>query len=142
MKIIELLTPAIIVIMACGIANAGNRKDEGTLTKAHAISTYVDAMTHGKLDGLTDVIDPSAKFTLMQGKNLSSYGKKQMLDFLSAIKNVEENCTTNTSVFESNNNVTVVKVDMQFSSFTRSNYVTIANTGNGWKIINVYSVFN
>lgn len=142
MKIIKLLTPAIIVLMACGVARAGNHKDEGMLTKAHAISTYVDAMAHGKLDGLTDVIDPTAKFTLMQGKHIGSYDKKQMIEFLSKIKNVEEDCTTNTSVFESNTNVTVVKVDMQFSTFTRSNYVTIANTGNGWKIINVYSVFN
>lgn len=142
MKIIKLITPAIIVMMACGIARAGNINDEGALTKAHAINTYVDAMTRGKLDGLSDVIDPSAKFTMMQGKHIGSYGKKQMLDFLSNIKNVEEDCTTSTSTFESNTNVTVVKVDMQFSTFTRSNYVTIANTGNGWKIINVYSVFN
>ncbi len=27
-------------------------------------------------------------------------------------------------------------------AFVRSNYVTIANTGNGWKITNVYSVFS
>lgn len=142
MKIIKLLTPAVIVLMACGIARAGNKTDEGLLTKTHAISTYVDAMTRGKLDGLPDVIDASAKFTMMQGKHIGSYGKKQMLDFLSKIKNVEEDCITSTSTFESNTNVTVVKVDMQFSTFTRSNYVTIANTGNGWKIINVYSVFN
>ena len=142
MKIIKLLTPAVIVMMACGITRAGNTKDEGMLTKTHAISTYVDAMTRGKLEGLSDVIDPTAKFTMMQGKHIGSYGKKQMLEFLSKIKGIEEDCTTSTSTFENNTNVTVIKVDMQFSTFTRSNYVTIANTGNGWKIINVYSVFN
>ena len=141
MKILKLLTPAIILMMVCGIAKASNA-DEGMLTKTHAISTYIDAMTRGKLDGLNDVIDPSAKFTLMQGKHMNSYTKKQMLEFLSGIKNIEDDCTTSTAVFESNSNVTVIKVDMQFSTFTRSNYVTIANTGNGWKILNVYSVFN
>ena len=93
MKIIKLLTPAIIVMMACGIARAGNTKDESTLTKAHAINTYVDAMTRGKMDGLSDVIDQSAKFTMMQGKHIGSYGKKQMLEFLSKIKNDGDSTT-------------------------------------------------
>jgi hypothetical protein len=30
---------------------------------------------------------------------------------------------------------------MKYEGFTRSNYVTLANTSEGWKITNVYSVF-
>jgi hypothetical protein len=64
-----------------------------------------------------------------------------MFESLKLNKNVEEDCTTSTSIMESNSDIAVVKVDMQFDSFVRSNYVTIANTGKGWKITSVYSVF-
>jgi hypothetical protein len=142
MKIFKPIMLFIIVLMVSGIANAKNRADEGIFTKTHAIDTYVDAVARGKLDGLNDVVDPTAKFSLLQRKQLVSYTKKEMMDFFNRIKNIEEDCTVNTAVVETNTDITVVKVDMQFKTFVRSNYVTIANTGNGWKIINVYSVFN
>ena len=142
MKILKPIMLFIIVLMVSGVANAKNTTDEGIFTKAHAIDTYVDAIARGKLDGLNDVVDPTAKFSLLQRKQLVSYTKKEMMDFFNRIKNIEEDCTVNTAVVETNPDITVVKVDMQFKTFMRSNYVTIANTGNGWKIINVYSVFN
>ena len=64
-----------------------------------------------------------------------------MLEFFKSNKNIEQICTTSTSIVESNNNVAIVKVSMKYDDFVRNNYVTIANTGNGWKITNVYSVF-
>ena len=64
-----------------------------------------------------------------------------MLDYFKSNKDIEQTCTTSTSIVESNANVTIVKVAMKYADFVRNNYVTIANTGNGWKITNVYSVF-
>jgi len=142
MKALKQFISLLILFIVCGVAKATDKPGEGMFTKTHAINTYVDAMVRGRLDGLTDVVDPDAKFTILQGKRLVSCTKKQMMDFLEKIKNVEEDCTTSTSLVENNTELVVVKVDMQFKTFVRSNYVTIANTGNGWKIINVYSVFN
>ncbi|WP_183576666.1 nuclear transport factor 2 family protein [Mucilaginibacter sp. X5P1] len=140
----KILKPVMLLVIALMVNTAvkANKTDEGVLTKTHAIDTYVDAMMRGKLEGLNDVIDPTAKFSLLQKKHLVSYTKKEMMDFLNTTKNIEEDCTVNTSVVETDTDIAVVKVDMQFKTFVRSNYVTIANTGNGWKIINVYSVFN
>ena len=141
MKIFKPVMLLAIVLMI-NTAVKANKTDEGALTKTHAIDTYVDAMMRGKLDGLNDVIDATAKFSILQKKQLVSYTKKEMMDFLNTTKNIEEDCTSSTSLVETNTDVAVVKVDMQFKTFVRTNYVTIANTGNGWKIINVYSVFN
>jgi hypothetical protein len=131
-----------VALLAVGTAVRANNTNDGTLTENHAINTYVDAMTRGKLQGLNDVLDQSAQFSMLRGKTVLSFSKKQMLDFLQANKNTEQTCTTSTSVVESNANIAVVKVDMKYEGFVRSNYVTIANTGNGWKITNVYSVFS
>ena len=142
MKTFKLL-PLLSLLLVFGTVNAINKPDEGALTRTHAIDTYIGAVTMGKLQGFDEVVDPSAKFTVLRAnKQLISYTKKEMMEFLDKIKNVEENCTTSTSIIENDMGLVVVKVDMKFEDFTRSNYVSIANTGNGWKIINVYSVFD
>ena len=140
MKTLKSILLGLALMVVCGAVKANNT-DDGKLTQNHAINTYVDAMTRGKLQGLNDVLDQSAQFSMLRGKTVLSFSKKQMLDYLQANKNTEQTCTITTSIVESNANVAVVKVDMKFDGFVRSNYVTIANTGNGWKITNVYSVF-
>jgi len=140
MKTLKSILLGLALMVVCGAVKANN-SDDGKLTQTHAINTYVDAMTRGKLQGLSDVLDQCAQFSMLRGKTVLSFSKKQMLDYLQANKNTEQTCTTSTSIVESNANVAVVKVDMKFDGFVRSNYITIANTGNGWKITNVYSVF-
>jgi hypothetical protein len=78
---------------------------------------------------------------MLRGTKVLSFSKTEVVDLLKANKNTEQDCVTSTSIVESNNDLAVVKVDMKYSSFTRSNYVTVTNTGSGWKITNVYSVF-
>ncbi len=141
MKTLKTIIPALALVLAFGTAKAYTN-DNGKLTKNYAISTFVDAMTNGKVDGLEEVLDGNTKFCVLQGKNMVNYGKAEILDHMNAnLKNIKQDCTTSTSLVEDNADVTVLKVDMQYPTFTRSNYVTIANTGNGWKITNVCSVF-
>ena len=125
----------------CGAVKAATI-DNGKLTQTYAVNTYIDAMTRGKLGGLNDVLDKSAAFSMVRGNQVLSFDKKQMIGYFQSNKNTEQQCTTSTSVVESNPAIAIVKVDMKYDNFTRSNYITIANTGNGWKITNVYSVFS
>jgi hypothetical protein len=140
MKTLKTMMLGLAMLALCGAVKA-NTNDNGKLTKNYAINTYIDAMTRGKLAGLNDVLDQSAAFNMVRGKQVLSFGKKQMLDYFQSNKNVEQQCTTSTTVVENNAGIAIVKVDMKFENFTRSNYVTIAHTANGWKITNVYSVF-
>jgi hypothetical protein len=128
------------LVIGFGTAKANTPNDK-KLTQNYAINTYIDAMTRGKMDGFSDVLDNTMKFSQLRGKNVLSYTKKEMLTFMETNKNVEQICTTSTSVVEQDSNVEVVKVNMNYNGFTRANYVTLANTGNGWKIVDVYSVF-
>ncbi|HVW95204.1 MAG TPA: nuclear transport factor 2 family protein [Mucilaginibacter sp.] len=139
MKALKSITLALVLLVA-GSAAKANTIDEST-TPNYAINTFVDAMTRGKLAGLDHVLDNAAEFNMLRGKTVLSFNKKEMLGFLKSIKNVEQTCTTSTSIVESNANVAIVKVAMKYDNFVRNNYVTIANTGKGWKITNVYSVF-
>lgn len=142
MKKLKSIILGLALLAVCGAANATTTATENdNLTATHAVNTYVDAMTRGRISGLNEVLDSSVKFNMLRGKKMLSFSKKEMMDFFKGDKNVEQACTTSTSVVESNADIKVIKVDMKFDSFTRSNYVTVANTGDGWKITNVYSVF-
>jgi F0F1-type ATP synthase delta subunit len=125
------------------IAKNLHKQDDGMFTRTHAIDTYIDAVTRGRLKGFDDVLDSSVKFTVLISKNrLQSFNKTEMLNFLNRLGYVDENCTTSTDIVQNTVDMVVAKVDMRFETFIRSNYVSIANTHKGWKIINVYSVFN
>lgn len=141
MKTFRTLMIAVALFTVCTAAEATIHTDEANMSKNFAINTYIDAMTRGRSTGMNEVLDPTVKFTMLRGKKVLSFSKKQMLDYLKADKDVEQNCTTDTEILQNDADQSVVKVDMKFDGFVRSNYVTLANTGNGWKIINVYSVF-
>jgi hypothetical protein len=111
------------------------------ITKNHAVSTYVNAMTKGISSGLSDVIDQTAKFSTLRGDKLVSFGKEDLMTYAKQNENILQSCTTTITEVQSNADVSVIKVDMHFANFTRTNYVTMANTGSGWKITNVYSIF-
>ena len=78
---------------------------------------------------------------MLRGTKVLNFSKDEILESLNASKNTEQECTTTTTIVESNEAMAVVKVDMQFEGFLRTNMVTVTNTGKGWKITNVYSVF-
>jgi hypothetical protein len=141
MKTLKSIILGLALLLVCGAVKANPVTDNENLTATHAVNTYVDAITRGKLAGLNDVLDQTVKFSMLRGKKMLSFDKKQMMDFFKGDKNVEQACTTSTDIVESNADIKVVKVDMKYDGFTRSNYVTVTNTGDGWKITNVYSVF-
>jgi hypothetical protein len=141
MKTLKSIMLGVVMLAFCGAVKAATI-DNGKLTQTYAVNTYIDAMTRGKLGGLNDVLDKSAAFSMVRGNQVLSFDKKQMIGYFQSNKNTEQQCTTSTSVVESNPAIAIVKVDMKYDNFTRSNYITIANTGNGWKITNVYSVFS
>jgi len=139
MKALKSIMLGLALLVVCGIAKA-NTIDE-KVTPNYAINTFVDAMTRGKLAGLDAVLDKSAEFNMMRGKQMLSFTKNEMLEFFKSNKNIEQACTTSTSIVESDSKVAIVKVSMKYDNFVRDNYVTIANNGSSWKITNVYSVF-
>lgn len=141
MKALKSIMLGLAMLVACTVSNAKSIPSTENMTAVHAINTYVDAMTRGRMQGLKEVLDPSAKFSMLRGKQMLCFDKNEMISFLNQTKNIEQACTTSTSVVESNADVAVIKVDMKFANFTRSNYLTVANTGKGWKITSVHSVF-
>lgn len=140
MKTLKSIALGLILLTVFGAAKADS-KPAVVLTKDYVINTYIDAISHGKMAGVKDILDANVKFSMMRGDKVIDYTRAQMLSFMQENHDIEQSCTVTTSEMESNYNTSVVKVDMKYNGFVRSNFVTITNTGKGWKITNVYSVF-
>ncbi len=142
MKTLKTTLIALFVTLTFNIAKANNPNNNEKLTMRYAISAYVDAFVHGKTFGLAEIIDDSAKFSHNRGQQVISFSKNQILQSLADQENVEQNCATTTKIIESTAKLVVYKVQMKYQNFSRINYVTMTDTGNGWKITNVASVFS
>jgi len=142
MKTLKSIILGSIIVLTFGAAKANTIKaDNEALTVNRAVTSYINAVAHGQTSDLDAVIDKNAEFTMLRGKTMLSFNKAEVLKSLKSDENVEQACTTTAAVTQSNSDMAVVKVDMKYNGFTRTNYVTLTNTGEGWKITNVYSVF-
>jgi hypothetical protein len=139
MKTLKSIALGLALLATVCVAHA-TEKPAVKLSKNYAINTYVDAISRGRVEGLGDVIDEAAKFSIQRGDKVMSYGKADGVKDLNGTRNVAQDCTVSTSVVESSKTKSVVRVDMQYDGFVRSNYVTVANTADGWKITDIYSV--
>jgi hypothetical protein len=142
MKTLKITLTALFITLTCNFSKASIPNIHERLTMRYAISAYVDAFAHGRSDGLAEVIDDSAKFSQMRGQKVISFSKNEIMESLKSQQNVEQNCTTITKIVENTKSLVVYKVQMKYQNFSRISYVTMTDTGNGWKITNVSSVFS
>lgn len=142
LKSILLGVALLVTSVAANAAKPAPGKPEGAkLSKSYAVNAYIDAVAKGKSADLMDAMDQSIKFSSLRGTKIMCFDKADVLKFFKENQNVTQNCAVSSKVVSENDDVTVVKVDMKYDHFVRSNYVTLTNTGNGWKITNVHSVF-
>lgn len=142
MKTLKTTLIVLFITLTFTAVKAGTPSTNEKLTMRYAISAYVDAFVHGRSSGLANVIDDGAKFSQSRGSKIISFNKNEILESLKNQKDVEQNCTTTSKIVENTGNLVVYKVQMKYESFSRINYVTMTDTGAGWKITNVSSVFS
>jgi hypothetical protein len=141
MKTLRSIALSLALLAVNNIPKAHADPDYKKLTKNYAVSTYVDAIAHGEIKGLRDVLNSGIKFSLVRGKALKNFTKDEIMAYFAANENLEMKCTTSSTTIESNDGLAVVKVDMHFDDFLRSDYLIITNSDKGWTITNIYSVF-
>jgi len=136
MKTLKTIAAALLVVLSTSAFASDDTKSE-KLNINYALKVYIDAVAHGKIDGLNEVMDKDVKFTSTRGQQIIKHDKTQMLNSLKNLKNVEQNCITEFSIVESTPTQSVVKVTMKYEGFSKISYLNMSNTGKGWKIIGV-----
>jgi len=133
---------ATLLILLSGRTFASEDISAEKLTMDHVLQTYINAVTHGQITGLSDVLENSVKFTTTRGAKIINNSKSEMLTALTRTSNINQNCITEHSVIEQTSTQAVIKVSMKYEDFTRVNVINLAKAGKRWKITNVSTSFN
>ncbi len=141
MKTLKFTSLILSLILLIGSAKADKPKTRAALTMKFSIDAFVDADAHGICNGLTAIIADKATFGIMSGDKIFAATKKQIINQMESLRGVQQNCTTNYVVLETHEHYTLVKVEMKYPIFTRVNYITMNECSDGWKIVNVTSIF-
>ena len=136
MKTLKILTAALLLTFSSSAFAADEVKNE-KLQMNYTIQTYIDAIAHGKIKDLSEILDKDVKLTVTTGEKVINYTKADILKSVLFIKNIEQNCSTTYQVIETNSPQAIIKVLMKYDRFTKITLVNMANTKNGWKITNI-----
>lgn len=136
MKTLKSIVLGLALLLVGTIANAAN-KPAAVLTKNDVLNIYVNAVVHGKLDGLDAVLDDNVKFVMQRGDNETILNKKNILESFKASENMEQGCTYTTTVVKDTKDGMIVKLEMKYDGYVRTNLITISSRRADFKITRV-----
>jgi hypothetical protein len=139
MKIFKSVMMGFALLLFCGMANANSRTTAAS--GDDVITTYINAIIHGKFDGLDKAIADNAEFSTTRGENVNTFNKAQMLAALQPNANMEQDCKYTTTVVQQDDEIVIKKVEMKYNGYSRTDLVTAQASGKGWKITKVESTF-
>lgn len=136
MKTLKSIFLGLTLLIATTVANA---KDfpAAALTKNDVLNTYVNAVVHGKVDGVENIFAKDVKFVMFRNEKEFNLNKTQLLESLKASENVEQNCTFTTSVVDESNSKMTVKLIMRYDGYVRTNTITINQKGDDFQITRI-----
>ena len=85
MKTLKTITAALLTVVSFSAFSADGSKHE-KLNMSYAAQTYVDAMAHGKINALPEVLDKEIKYTTTNGERIQNFNKAEMLKSLEGIQ--------------------------------------------------------
>jgi hypothetical protein len=140
MKTLKAMMMGMALLLICGASQAKSLISPNN-SKDQAIDTYLNAVVHGKLAGIDDAIDNEAQFDMRRGNNVNTLTKAQIISSLKANENIEQDCQCTKTVVRDDDDMKVMKVDMKYNDFTRTDVITTEHSGSGWKITKVETSF-
>jgi hypothetical protein len=136
---------SIVLSLVLLVVFMGTKAAAGTpslaLNKDAVINIYLNAIVHGQLAGIDDAIDDDASFNMIRGQIVNTLNKNQILNYLKAIGNTEQNCTFTTDVIKEGSNIILTKLEMKYNNLTRTDIITLTGSGKKWKITKVDTSF-
>lgn len=136
MKTLKSIVLGLALLVVGTVANAAN-KPAIELTKNEVLNIYINALVHGKVDGLENILADDVKFTMYRGTSEVNLNKKNILAALKASENIEQGCTTTTAVLDETKKSMVVRVSMDYGGYKRINLLTISLNRADFKITKI-----
>ena len=130
----------VILLFVYVSANATVKPVASKLTKEDVINIYIDAMAHGDMKGLDNVLDDSLQYDIQRAGKTNTMHKDELMDYLNS-NPADPSVTTSSAVIQEDDGTAMIKVIFNYSTYTRTDMVTLDNFG-GWMITKVVSVYS
>lgn len=142
MKTLKITLIAVCLGLVFGDASAAKPTKKGAYKRSmeYAINTYIDGVCYGKLDKYDNLLAENATFSMLRGNRIINYSRGQEISHLKSLENTVQNCEPSFKVTQKDDTAATVEVAMQYSNFTKYNYITLKNEAGGWKVSHVSSV--
>ena len=138
MKTLSAIAAAVLITISLS-SFAADKAPANRTSLDFSAGKFVDAITQGNTENLEEILDNSLVSRFARGKEIKSYGKREVLKALKDAGKVEQNCTTDYEVLETGVSQSVVLVSMEYSNFTKMTRLTLTDTPEGWKISRIAS---
>lgn len=126
-----------LTLMIAGVATAADKQAPSALSKNEVLNIYVNAVIHGKIDGIENILAKDVTHTIHRGEKEFNLSKKQILESLKAAENIEQGCSFTTAIIDETDEGMVVKLSMKYAGYTRTNLVTISTNKAAFKITKI-----
>lgn len=143
MKTLKTVILTFSFILFATILVKANPAPKAKRTVDYVLNQYIDCMSKGKTTDFSRILDENFKHQISHNGRTSTYSKNQVVKYMNSTKNLSLNCSTSFSLVESNKNFLIAKVEMEFPTFTKTDYVTMSvNSDTEWTITNVFTTYN
>ncbi|MFD2873534.1 hypothetical protein ACFS5N_13700 [Mucilaginibacter ximonensis] len=136
MKTLKTILLGLTLLVASTVANAKSIQT-ATLTKNDVLNAYVNAVIHGKTEGVENILAKDFKYVMYRNDKEFNLNKTQMIESLKASENVEQACTFTTSVVDETTDKMVVKLIMRYDGYVRTNEITISKKHDDFQITRI-----
>lgn len=140
MKTLKTSIAVLLMITSFSSFAADESKGEKLLMN-YTLQTYINAVSHGKVKPLYEILDKDVRLTATRNNAIVYYSKDEIIRFLKNSENIEQDCSTTYSIFELNKSQAVVKINMKYANFDKITILNMSNTSKGWKVTNITSSF-
>lgn len=140
MKTLRFVLTGVIVFFISFSVKAVNTAAPTRLTKDEVVNIYVDAVTHGDLKGLDNVLDDSLHYNINRGGVVKTMSKDELMDYLKGSP-ADPGVNTIVTTIASNDQNAHVRVDFKYANFTRTETLTLVNEGD-WVITKIDTSFS
>ncbi|WP_214072526.1 hypothetical protein [Mucilaginibacter sp. dw_454] len=138
MKTLKSILLGLTLVVATTIANAST-PPAALLSKNDVLNIYVNAVVHGKVDGVESVLAKDVKYVIYRNEKEFDLNKAQIIETLKGSENVDQNCTYTTSIMDESDKKMVVKLTLRYDGYIRNTMITIAMNKGDFQITKIES---
>jgi len=106
-----------------------------------AISRYIESTTQGSVAGLENLFTDQFFHTVSTSTKVETHRRQEVIQYLKSQKGYKQNCQSDYSILEKNDNCAIAKITLQYQNFTKTEYVTICSDGDSWKVSQVVTSY-